>query len=60
MRQRILADKPTHQEVIKAVRKFLEHGGIIEQLPDQKSEQMVVIGGEKYEEFESLTDIIPS
>jgi hypothetical protein len=46
--------------VIKAVRKFLEHGGIIEQLPDQKSETMVVIGGEKYEEFESLTDIISS
>ena len=60
MRQRILGDRLTHRDVIKAVQQFLESGGIIEQLPDQKSEQNVVIGGEKYEEYESLTAIIPS
>ena len=60
MRQRLWGERVTHHDVQKALEKFLERGGAILQLPDQKSEQLVVIGGEKYEEYESLTAIISS
>lgn len=60
MRQRILGERVTHHDVRKALNNFLESGGRIVQLPDQKSEQLVVIGGEKYEEYESLSAIIAS
>lgn len=60
MRHRIFGERVTHQDVYQAVKQFLDGGGIIVQLPEQKSEQPAVIGGEKYEEFESLSAIIPS
>ena len=60
MRQRIWGERVTHQDVRNALNKYLDSGGRIVRLPDQKSEQLVVIGGEKYEEYESLTAILPS
>lgn len=60
MRQRILGEKVTHQDVRKALQKFLDEGGMIVQLPEQQSDQQVVIGADKYDEYESLTAILPS
>ncbi len=60
MKRRILGEKVTHQHVRAAVKQFLDDGGIIVTLPEEKSEQTPVIGGEKYEEYESLTSIIAS
>ena len=60
MDQRIWGERVTHQDVRRALRKFLDDGGMIVQLPEQKSEQPVVVGGEKYDEYDSLTDILPS
>ena len=60
MKRRILGEKVTHQPVRAAVKQFLDDGGIIVTLPEEKSEQPPVIGGEKYEEYESLTSIIAS
>ncbi len=60
MKHRFLSEKVTHQRVRAAVKQFLDEGGIIITLPEEKSEQIAVIGGEKYEEYESLTSIIAS
>ena len=60
MGQRLWGERVTHQDVRRALRKFLDDGGIIVQLPEQKSEQSAVVGGEKYDEYESLTAILPS
>ncbi len=60
MKWRIFGQKVTHQDVRAAVKQFLDDGGIIITLPEEKSEQAPVIGGEKYEEYESLTSLIAS
>lgn len=60
MRQRLLGERVTHNHVRKALEKFLESGGTIVQLPDQKFDSLSVIGGEKYEEYELISAILPS
>ena len=54
----IFNSKVTHDDVSKAVSQFLNEGGTIVCLPEQKSQDAPVIGGEKYEEFESLASIV--
>ncbi|MCZ6473240.1 MAG: hypothetical protein O7A08_10850 [SAR324 cluster bacterium] len=54
----ILYRKLTHEDVHRAVAQFLKRGGVIEQLPEQKSQENPTIGGEKYQDYESLAAII--
>lgn len=55
-----LNQKVSHQDVQKAVQQFLRSGGIIVRLPEQKSELKPVVGGEKYEDYESYTALFPT
>lgn len=50
--------KVTHGEVQMAVKQFLKNGGIIVRLPDQPQLLDPVIGGEKYQNFDSLATLI--
>ena len=40
------------------MKQFLDEGGLIIKLPEQKSQEKTVVGGEKYQNFESLTAIL--
>ena len=55
-----LNQKVTHYDVQEAVEQFLASGGIIVQLPEQKNQQHSMVGGEKYQDYESYTEFLPS
>jgi len=48
----------SHEDVQKAVQKFLKDGGIIVQLPEQDSRAYQMVGGEKHQNFESLANLV--
>ncbi|MDH4224539.1 MAG: hypothetical protein OEW12_02705 [Deltaproteobacteria bacterium] len=48
----------SHQDVMDAIRKFREEGGIIKKLPDQQNRNPVVIGDDKYDSFEPLSSFL--
>lgn len=58
MRTLKIRNQVSHQQVNMAVRKFLRRGGIIVKLPEQKNQQEVMVGGEKHQNYESLTSIL--
>jgi hypothetical protein len=47
----------TQAEISAALASFLNHGGVIEQLPAQSVRVTGMVGGEKYEAYESLNDL---
>ena len=47
----------TQDEVSAALAQFLRHGGIIKKLPDQTYQATGRVGADKYEAFETLTDL---
>jgi len=47
----------TQQEVSAALARFLKQGGMIKQLPAQRFQCVGTVGGEKYQAYESLTDL---
>jgi hypothetical protein len=47
----------TQQDVSAALARFLKQGGIIRQLPAQRFQMVGTVGGEKYQAYESLTDL---
>ena len=48
----------TQEEVALAIKKFQENGGIIVKLPDQEFKSHKVVGSEKYQNFESISNLI--
>lgn len=47
----------TQQEISAALAQFLKKGGMIQQLPAQNFRPAGQVGGEKYEAFETLSDL---
>ena len=47
----------SHADVAAAMTRFLKRGGIIKHLPEQKALLAGTVGAEKYEVFESLSDL---
>jgi hypothetical protein len=47
----------TQQDVSAALATFLKHGGMIRQLPAQRFQSAGTVGGEKYQAYESITDL---
>lgn len=49
--------KVSHGDVRDAVTKFLKNSGIIVKLPEEKSQPAVLVGGEKYQDYEFFTSL---
>ncbi|MDH4120170.1 MAG: hypothetical protein OEV94_00475 [Deltaproteobacteria bacterium] len=49
----------THDQVLNAIQKFQAQGGIIHKLPEQKIIRAEMLGEEKHNPFETLTNIMP-
>lgn len=47
----------TQQEISAALARFLQQGGMIKKLPAQNFRTSGTIGGEKYQAYESLSDL---
>lgn len=47
----------TQQDVSAALARFLKQGGIIKKLPAQRFQCAGTVGGDKYQAYESLTDL---
>ena len=47
----------TQQEIAAALRQFIGRGGVIHHLPDQKYQIAKMIGDEKYQVYESISDL---
>lgn len=47
----------THEDVQKAIKQYVSKGGQIKVLPSQKVMSVNVIGADKWDAYESLTDI---
>lgn len=47
----------SHAEVAVAMSRFLNKGGMIKQLPAQEFRAPGTVGGDKYEAFETLSDL---
>lgn len=47
----------SHEDIQAAMDSFLKKGGKIEVLPNQKAVTLKVIGGEKWDAYESLQDL---
>ena len=58
MKAQKIRNHVSHRQVSMAVRQFLQRGGIIVKLPEQKNQEKPVVGGEKYQNYESLTSIL--
>lgn len=52
-----MKSKVSHHDVKHAVRQFLASGGIIVKLPEQKTQAQVLVGGEKYQDYEPFTSL---
>ncbi len=58
MKPHKLQKKVSHQDVQRALKWFLDDGGLIKHLPDQQTPERPVIGGEKYQNYELLTNLL--
>ena len=47
----------SQQDVSAALARFLNQGGIIRKLPDQNFRASGTVGGDKYQAFETLSDL---
>lgn len=47
----------TQNEVSSALAQFLQKGGVIKKLPAQQFHVSETVGGDKYDAYESLTDL---
>jgi hypothetical protein len=47
----------TQQDIAAALSQFLGHGGMIKRLPAQNFQPAGVVGGEKYQAFETFSDL---
>ena len=47
----------SHQEVQAAIQRFVRKGGLIEKLPEQSAKRRDVIGEDKYEMYEMVSDL---
>jgi len=47
----------SHQEINQAIKNFLTEGGLIKKLPDQEVKRQEVIGEDKYEIYEPLSNL---
>ena len=48
----------SHEDVQRAVKRFLKDGGIIVHLPEQQGGDRPMVGGEKYQDFESINNLV--
>ena len=48
----------SHEDVQRAVQRFLKDGGIIVRLPEQQGAERPMVGGEKYQDFETLNNLV--
>lgn len=47
----------SHADVSAAITRFLKGGGMIKKLPEQKAMTTGTVGADKYEAFETLSDL---
>ena len=47
----------SHQEVFAAIQKFVREGGLIKKLPEQSAKRRDIIGDDKYEMYETVSNI---
>lgn len=47
----------SHSDVSAAIARFLKDGGMIKKLPEQKAMTSGTVGADKYEAFETLSDL---
>jgi hypothetical protein len=47
----------TQQDISAALAQFLGHGGMIQRLPAQNFQPAGTVGGEKYQAFETFSDL---
>ncbi len=57
MRKRAVLQEMTHEELATEMERFLAKGGKIKLLPKQQSGNISVIGAEKWDAYESLSDL---
>ncbi len=50
----------THQELQDAIQQFMQDGGMIAKLPEQKQVRGDFVGSEKYDDFEPLSTFLPN
>ena len=50
----------THQELQDAIQQFMQEGGMIAKLPEQKQVRGDFVGSEKYDDFEPLSIFLPN
>ena len=48
----------SHEDIQRAVQRFLKDGGIIVRLPEQQGTERQMVGGEKYQDFETLNNLV--
>jgi len=48
----------SHEDIQRAVQRFLKDGGIIVHLPEQNGAERPMVGGEKYQDFETLNNLV--
>ncbi len=48
----------THQELQDAIQQFMQDGGMIAKLPEQKHVRGDFVGSEKYDNFEPLSTFL--
>lgn len=47
----------TKDEITAALQRFIKNGGVIHHLPDQEYRMAQTIGDEKYDAYESMSDL---
>ena len=50
-------EKITHPEISSALQQFINEGGIINHLPDQEYQMAQMVGEDKYDVYEHLSDL---
>jgi len=48
----------SHDDIQRAVKRFLTDGGIIVHLPEQQNQAHTMVGGEKYQNYETLSNLV--
>jgi len=48
----------SHDDVQRALQRFLKDGGIIHHLPEQESRGHHMVGGDKYQDYEKLSNLV--
>lgn len=54
-----LGQEVSHEEIHKAMKKFLGKGGKVSHLPEQTLENRHSVDWEKYQDYEQLSSILP-